>query len=823
MSRTLPVALLDIALTQCLGRAGAPSIRNPANIRMMHQAALAAVTDTLPPPMSHPQAFGRLKARKVRRGTLAVRTALSSTELQKRVQALEVAGAIEESSVDAQSYSEEQLVSIYEDLLSIPTEESPTPQLTSREQDLNAVNAVDLRLLESEPDAQPTQNHSPLLAVLQLSRSPISLAEQQTKYGPSPEPYKRVLWRVECLLQRLEAAQARAGTAGVSLGVLTAAEGEALVRVCVDAEDFEAAEYSLSLMKRLGLSTPEPVVNPVLEAYASKGLVFETEQFLTNVLTAPPTETQRHLHVKAHLRAAAAPETIPESALSVLHHYESQHAPAPMNTYTMLITNLFSKHSVIARAQAWDIFTHMRYVAHPNPDAFLYTMMIRACASPFASYRGEAERALDLWTEMTVDKGLPPTVGAYNAVILACARSGELSYINEAFRLAKQMLDAHRDAHGSSQFRPNSKTFCALLEGAKRVGDLNRARWILAEMVRVGESDGAGRASVHITEEAMMHLLHTYTAYTPPFRRGIAVFKQADSDLDVSAASSSILPSSDASLPELAPEPNQASFTHLPPQSRAEVIAEVQSLFRRIHPLAAKSTASSSRYDDAFANVTVSTRLVNSYISVFYRHSSLRTSMDLFNEFFEKMGVERNARSYTEALTKCAMSKQGADKDTALGFATSIWDRWLSLERDMREDANRGGKALDGRIVERARTLMIRVLAIHGKIDEALDHVRAFVQDFPPPAIRTPRPWTTIRGTRTVLFAPRPLVRTTTPVEIPDDTVPPLLTFGDVDVLHHRLVALGRGKDIGYLKWVVKSYEGALRTRREKAMKKDGN
>ncbi len=97
------------------------------------------------------------------------------------------------------------------------------------------------------------------------------------------------------------------------------------------------------------------------------------------------------------------------------------------------------------------------------------------------------------------------------------------------------------------------------------------------------------------------------------------------------------------------------------------------------------------------------------------------------------------------------------------------------------------------------------------------------MQDFPPPAIRTPRPWTTIRGTRTVLFAPRPLVRTTTPVEIPDDTVPPLLTFGDVDVLHHRLVAMGRGKDIGYLKWVVKSYEGALRTRREKAMKKDGN
>lgn len=35
-------------------------MRNPANIRMMHQAALATVPDTLPLSMSHPQAFGRL-------------------------------------------------------------------------------------------------------------------------------------------------------------------------------------------------------------------------------------------------------------------------------------------------------------------------------------------------------------------------------------------------------------------------------------------------------------------------------------------------------------------------------------------------------------------------------------------------------------------------------------------------------------------------------------------------------------------------------------------------------------------------------------------
>ena len=46
------------------------------------------------------------------------------------------------------------------------------------------------------------------------------------------------------------------------------------------------------------------------------------------------------------------------------------------------------------------------------------------------------------------------------------------------------MLDSHRDAHGFPAFRPDVKTFCALLEGAKRIGDLGRARWILVELVR---------------------------------------------------------------------------------------------------------------------------------------------------------------------------------------------------------------------------------------------------------------------------------------------------------------------------------------------------
>jgi hypothetical protein len=71
---------------------------------------------------------------------------------------------------------------------------------------------------------------------------------------------------------------------------------------------------------------------------------------------------------------------MPVSALELIHYYENQNAAAPMQTYTSIISSLFTRPSSLARAQAQDIFLHMRYVAHPNPDIILYAQMIHACA-----------------------------------------------------------------------------------------------------------------------------------------------------------------------------------------------------------------------------------------------------------------------------------------------------------------------------------------------------------------------------------------------------------------------------------------------------------
>jgi hypothetical protein len=384
-----------------------------------------------------------------------------------------------------------------------------------------------------------------------------------------------------------------------------------------------------------------------------------------------------------------------------------------MKSYTRLITTLFSAHSSVGYAQAWDLFAHMRYVAHPNPDALLYTLMIRACASSLTS-SSEPERALDLWTEMTVDHGIQPSAGAYTAIILACARSGSKMYIHEAFRLAKEMLDSHRDASGHSAFRPDGRIFSALLEGAKRVGDLARTRWILAEMVRGAERDQETRfIDAPVNEEVMMHVFHAYAAYKPPFKRTAAVLVDEKESTPAQSATESTMEShasvsveslsSDAGPQEFPlTQTTIPSFSHLPPQSRSEIIGEVRTLFARI----LEDTTSENPEARLFSKVQLTPRLLNSYLSVHYAHASFSDSQRLFETIFEEVGVPRNVRSYVEALERCGNSKRGTERTAAFLFAEKLWATWQALENG---EQNGITGTVTARMIERANFAMIRI------------------------------------------------------------------------------------------------------------------
>jgi hypothetical protein len=404
------------------------------------------------------------------------------------------------------------------------------------------------------------------------------------------------------------------------------------------------------------------------------------------------TDRQRHLHIKAHEKSVTL-ETIPESAISLLHAYENAGHPAPMTAYSRIIAALFRASSSLAHARAWDLFSHMRYVAYPEADAHLFSQMIRACAFTTPA---EPERALDLFTEMTIDRGISPTASAYNAAILACARSGSKAYVNEAFRLAKEMLDSHRDALGRSAFHPDSRTYTALLEGAKRIGDLGRVRWILAGMIEASLKD----PEIVVDERIMTHVFHSYSAYKPPFKRSMAPLADQDKgDRDISGASSTeLVESSAVDQGSLIP-----SFAHLPPQSCSDVIREAIALFSRISGLPPPTMV--ARPLPTLPYVHVTPRLLNAYLSIFYAHASLERAHELFRTAFAEYGLKKDGLTVVEALERCARARRGPERLTVSGFAEEAWGEWTDLE-------NNSTTRVSPRHIQRAYSARVRVLTL---------------------------------------------------------------------------------------------------------------
>ena len=407
-----------------------------------------------------------------------------------------------------------------------------------------------------------------------------------------------------------------------------------------------------------------------------------------------------------------------------------------MKTYTTLISTLLYVPSSLAKAQAWDLFSHMRYVAHPTPDAVTYNLMIRACArAPPSGGTGDSEpqRALDLFTEMTVDNDIPPTRDTYTAVILACARSGETKFVNEAFRLAKEMLDGHRDALGRPAFTPNNALFGALLQGAKRIRDLSRARWILAEMVQIILQQHHARlddgmeipkqGEVVLTEKKIVHIFHAYASYRVPFHRSATrimedTIEKAPPEPTSSSSPETLVDLSETEtdkegdVGEVATADTDPRFNSIPPQSREEVLAEVKNLFEGIlhdtqRSQAVPSHSPGNESPMLFKDVCVSTELVNAYLSVHYNHGKISGTRRLFKTLFEEVGVKRNFLSYVEVLEACSrLSCVKHKRDQVLKFTEEVWEL-LQKDPSVHDEMF----SVRVRLIERANLALIRVLS----------------------------------------------------------------------------------------------------------------
>ncbi|KAF9649559.1 hypothetical protein BDM02DRAFT_3186192 [Thelephora ganbajun] len=763
-------------------------------------------------------------------------------------------------------YTEMELLDIYQDLLSTQIQapestESAADTFEEQADDRALVHSLISRVNEHAPSEPGT---SQLHATCVDSQGPVSRYRQTISrltailQGPGitaghPDPSPSVPSGRNAMQQVLPSPPERA----------------AFIRECIRVNERESAVASLTLMERAGLELDDNVVTPVVSLYARAGDVARTESILSRFVKGSPNPSQRHQHIRAYINSTP-PDTIPLSALSLLHKYENMNLAPPMKTYASLISTLTSVPSSLAKAQAWDLFSHMRYVAYPTPDAVIYNLMILACArAPPSGGAGDSEpqRALDLFTEMTVDNNIPPTRDTYTAIILACARSGEAKFVNEAFRLAKEMLDGHRDALGRPAFTPNNALFGALLQGAKRIRDLPRTRWILAEMVQIVVRQHHARVDdglmipeqdeVVLTENKMVHVFHAYASYQVPFhrsatriaeRRGVAVEtvppEPTVTDPHKTSNGTAETEAIKENVGEVATSDTDPRFNSLPPQSREEVLAEVKNLFEGILHDTQRSQAlllhnSGNESPMLFKDVRVSTELVNAYLSVHYSHGRVGGTQNLFKTLFEEVGVKRSLLSYVEALEACARwSCIKARRDQVMKFTEEVWEL---LQQDV--GVHDEMFSIRVRLIERANLALIRVLSSLNLLDKAMERVKLFAQTFPPKALLAlPTPTKPpLRSTHTILSnsdqstktpaIPRPsgssilsniggcpLVRLTSDTELVDDSVPPFLTVKDVEFLHHRLIAENRLADVKYLTWLLKSYSGSLRRRRERTL-----
>lgn len=363
-------------------------------------------------------------------------------------------------------------------------------------------------------------------------------------------------------------------------------------------------------------------------------------------------------------------------ACDILHQHELEHRPLPIAAYHAAIAGLIKSPSPNAprRALAWDMFAHMRYVAHPTPSKELYTTMIAACAK---SSGPDVERASDLFIEMTVDKKLEPTTETYAALISVYAKTKATAI--EAFRMASQMVDVRRDADGMPSLRPNRTIWMSLLEAAKRLGDLQRTHRLLTQMSKEQLASPSHLPPL-IDDWAMRHVFHAYSAYRPPFRREYAPLKPREG-VDEASERSTATPEERASVP------SNSVNRYILPQTSHEVLQEAEALFAQI--LAQHGTENTpSDGTSIFRGVRVTSQLLSAYLGVHFSHSAsteqaVAKIFDLHSQFDLDISIETLLKS----LQRIGNAKPAERTPIILEIAERLWARFQNVLQGLSEDA----------------------------------------------------------------------------------------------------------------------------------------
>ncbi|KAJ9097439.1 hypothetical protein QFC19_006809 [Naganishia cerealis] len=648
-------------------------------------------------------------------------------------------------------------------------------------------------------------------------------------------------------------------TPTIQTGLISRSEFLALFDECIQSRDLSTAVQVLDSMRDHGLTVPIVETTSLLEAYAKKGDSAGIAELLEKEerLGRPPTRAQLATMVQAHLCAGQK-----HQAVRLLHDLEARQLTLPQSAYRSVIDTLLAPSPTMKQADkalAWDLFTHMRLVAHPVPSIELYNTMIRACAD---SKDPQPELALDMFTQMVQENQQTPTADTYNMMIRALAKVKK--YYFESFRLLRQMLEIHQAAlqaglapgQVETGYEPTVVTFNALLEGTKRVGDLGRARWILAEMAKIGTFVGEGQDTRMLAnEETLVNVFHTYAAFRPLIGRadlkvtGSQVHEQEMMPLPDGNASAEQPESTQATSLPLHDEAvdNEEPPQHLPrpmslldigspdfvppyqPQTSYEAFTEASQLF----DLAVFNIISQ---EGVFRQAHLTPRLINAYLSVALAHAPLDKALHMQLDIWHDqriLGLEQNLRpngwTYLFALERCAAAKNKTEKRflTENDVVEQLWqgyEQWYSKEvivaNRIKESAAKRSQTilaqeevdkyrlnvgLGPREVERCWVAVIAALALIENTSRALQLLGEFRDRFPPDAIIS-------------AYSPSPQfankIRFSPSQRILEDDVPPHILFHDVERLHHRFIRDGNLQGVGKIKWTTLGYQLALEKRK---------
>ncbi|WVW80899.1 hypothetical protein I302_102890 [Kwoniella bestiolae CBS 10118] len=657
----------------------------------------------------------------------------------------------------------------------------------------------------------------------------------------------------------------------IPLGLVSRREWNVLFEEFVQRGDARGAEALVDVMTLHGVPIDESKIDRIIQLHAAAGRVDEVGRLTAEMVNSglAISDSHKDLFILSLLRHTPSH---PQNAISQLTSAEQAGQPYPQSSYQVVLQHLTQPSRIFqpnshTRALAWDLFANMRLSAHPTPTRELYTTMIRTCGD---SAQPEPERARDLWIEMTENEKIQPTREEYSAIIRALG-STKKDYL-EAFDLLRQMLAKHHDAIYTpfaseeeglpkfSQYVPILETFTGLLEGTKRAGDLNRARWILTETVklaRTGKMLNSSEWKDGIDADLLSGVFMTYASWKPLVRRGAVKVKedvnmkeehaieqdenngsdveagqplekntqQEEEWLDVNVMEELV----ESSRPRSeAIEDPSSSRPDLPltPQSSADALREATALFRRI--LDDIASPSSPDVYLPFKDVKLGAKLINSYISVHMVHSpSLAATKNAYDEAwkavseFTKGSVKPNGWSYLQILEKCNHGTRGgmvdSDRSVASEWGKAVWEEYLvwsdkaqreidSIPEQSMRERRRWLVGLGDRQIERTWKSSIRLFAMYDTPSRSLSILDKFHALYPPEdIIKTyrPLPETNLK------------IKLITPNSTPEANVPPYLLFDDIKILHEKLIKADDVRGIGKLMFLTKRYEGMLYKRRK--------